>query len=182
MRRVLSIISFLLIPVLSLSALHTETVYFRAEIPEDHGVVFPENAMRLDKLVFELENGDLVTGEAISGMVLSSEDPVLEIDLLYYGNSAEPYSVSLSTQSAGWVSDDNTTFSIPVAVSFKEFFGNDGIYSNSTEDGRVDIHVPAAGARRGEKVAAMFISWETPLDTVPGDYSMELNLGLESAF
>ena len=41
--------------------------------------------------------------------------------------------------------------------------------------------IPASGARLAEKAGSLILTWEYPLELIPGGYTMELNLNLRSA-
>lgn len=158
----------------------TETIHFSAVIPEDHGIIFPDNVLRLDHLFFSMDNVLIDEEETTDvGMDLSNS---FIVDIIYYGNLSSDYEVTLSANaSSGWLSGDNPLEYIPINISFREFLGENGIKSTVVDsDDSLDISVPASGPIRGQKVGEMIVSWESGLVLQPGMYDMELNLSLRS--
>ena len=182
MKKLLILISLL---VFSFPALFAEdsthTVSFRAVVPDDYGVSFPREAIRLDRLVFQLPAGNLISYEtSFDEVVIGVGENTLALDILYYGNLEEDYSVVISADSEGWMIGQDGENSVPVTLSFDEYLGPDGIKSEVNIDGSVTITVPAIGARLADKVGTLILTWENPLNLIPGEYAMELDLSLRS--
>ena len=181
MRRILSFIFMMLAIIFSISAVDDFShVVFRAVVPEDYGVVFPKEAIKLDKLVFELPNGDLVAEVGIDSFVLEVGALSLPINILYYGNSEKDYTVTISADSDGWIEGDKGDVYVPVDLSFENYYGASGITAEENIDGSLTLNVPATGARHGDKVGTLILSWEYPINLIPGEYEMNLNLSLRS--
>lgn len=159
----------------------TESIQFNATIPEDHGIIFPDDALRMDHLFFRI--GDvLVDKEGNVDVVFDWIHNYLVVDVIYYGNLSTDYEVTLAADSnSGWISKEDPFDYVPIDVYFNEYHGDDGIES-SVEDSHtsVDVSVPVAGPRRGQKVAEMIIAWDSGLELKPGYYDMDLNLSLWS--
>ena len=64
---------------------NTQAVSFRAVVPEDYGVVVPKDAFKVDKLVFETSNGDLMPGIGLENIILEEGQTMIPIDILFYG-------------------------------------------------------------------------------------------------
>lgn len=159
----------------------TETIQFSASVPEDHGVVFPEDALRMDHILFSID-GVLVEKDGNADVIFDGIHSYVAVDIIFYGNLSTDYEVTLAADSdSGWISKEDPDDYIPINVYFNEFYGEDGIHSevNDSYDA-VDISVPVSGPRRGQKVAEMIISWESGLELQPGYYDMDLNLSLWS--
>ena len=174
---------FLIAGLVSMGVLsaNTEVIHFATVIPEDFGVVYPDNALRMDHLLFRI--GDvLVDEEGIAEAVFDWIHNFIVVDVIYYGNLSEDYEVTLTSDSnSGWISKNDSSDYIPINVYFNEFRGEDGIRSITGDSPEsVDITVPAYGPRRGQKVAEMVIAWEPGLSLEPGYYDMDLNLSLWS--
>ena len=180
MKRISLIILLIVASLFQLSAEERyETISFRARVPEDYGVSFPDNAARLDKFVFELESGRLVTAEGLEEIELEVGGTSIPIDVLFYGNTEEDYSVEINVDSTGWIIS-NEGQAIPVTLSFSDYLGEDGIEAKVNVDGSVTLLIPSVGVRNGDKVTELLISWESPLSLRPGYYILELGLTLRS--
>ena len=158
-----------------------QTVSFKAVVPEDYGVVFPQDALRVDKLVFQLPNGDLVSYKSdLDVFFISVGERSIVLDILFYGNLENDYEVTIDAGSHGMMIGPEEENRVPVSLSFEEYAGSDGIESTLNIDGSVSITVPAMGARHAEKVGSLVLSWEYPLELMPGEYTMELDLSLRN--
>lgn len=164
-------------------AYEPEILNFTAVIPEDYGVVFPEEAVHLDKLYLGVSSGygeGLIKDPYITLVAPGGTTCEYAIDFLYYGNNGESYDVSLEASSPGLISAEDSSYeSIPVAIRFVDMNGDDGIVSKEKPNEIVEITVPPAGARKGDLVTTMVLSWELPLDILPGEYYSEINLELK---
>lgn len=163
----------------------TKSLRFSAIVPEDFGIVYPEDALRLENLVFELvlerDEGNLISKNGIPEVEINGLENQFQVNLLYYGNSANEYNVTIAVDSnSGWVSRNNQGLMIPINVDFPEWVGNYGISAVSREYGSLDITVPPSGPKHAEKVGEMIISWESLSDWRPGDYDFVLTLSLRS--
>ena len=156
------------------------TVTFSTTIPDDYGVVFPSDALRLDRFFFEMPDGDLVAIEGISSPIIASDTSSLLLDILYYGNLPKDYNVVLEANTTGWVYSVDGTTTIPVSISIPDYIGEKGISAEEDQNGNSLISVPAVGARRGDKVGTLVIRWEYPQELLPGYYSMDIDLNLRS--
>lgn len=180
MKKFYLLLLILFISIFTLSAEERyETVSFRANVPEDYGVAFPDEALRLDKIVFELPNGSLVTTQGLEDLDLEVGEDSITLTLLFYGNTEEDYNIVLDVNSNGWIIS-NEGGAIPVAISFSDFYGVDGIIAEENIDGSISLSVPAVGARQGDKVGELLLSWEAPLDMLPGSYLLELDISIRS--
>lgn len=158
-----------------------QTVSFRAVVPSDYGVTFPQDALRLDRLFFQLPNGDLVSYKTnLDEFIVAVGENSMTLDILYYGNIAEDYTVIIDAASYGMMIGSDGENRVPVSLSFEEYWGSDGIESSVNIDGSVSIIVPATGTRLAEKVGSLILEWEYPLELVPGNYTMELDLTLRN--
>lgn len=158
-----------------------ETVSFKAIVPSDYGVSFPEDAVRLDRLFFQLPNGDLVGESNIDEFVIEVGESSLPLDIVYYGNLENDYRVIIDGSSEGWFVGDNGDIVVPVSIEFEDYLGDKGISAVKNEDGSILLNIPASGARLAEKAGSLILTWEYPLELIPGGYTMELNLHLRSA-
>ena len=181
-----AIYRFILISLLGLFAVGnamamTETLQFNATIPEDHGIVYPSNALRMDHLLFRI-NDVLVEKDGIAEVTFDWIHNFITVDIVYYGNLSTDYDVILVADSnSGWISKDDPADYIPISVYFNEYQGENGIKSSIGDSPEsIDIYVPASGPRRGQKVAEMIVYWEPGLALQPGYYDMDLNLSLWS--
>lgn len=178
------LILILFCTVLSFSVVYavenTQAVSFRAVVPEDYGVVFPEEAFRVDKLVFETNNGDLMPGIGLENIVLEEGQTMIPIDILFYGNTENPYRVEIAASTDGWLLSKDGTESIPVSLAFSDYLGSDGIVSSVNDDGTLTLTVPAVGARHGDKAGELAIYWESLPNIRPGEYDMNIDFALRS--
>ena len=164
----------------------SSSLYFRAEIPEDYGVIFPQDALLLDSLCFEIvgtdSDGDLIRSDGNVNAQIEHGMDIFSLDLLYYGNKAEDYSVILESSNFSEWNDGNSN-PVPVEISFEGFVGEKGIVSTvqSADSSELYIFVPATGPRRGEKVGTINVKWEGPMDLEPGNYVLVVDLQLRSA-
>ena len=157
------------------------TVSFRAVVPDDYGVAFPGDAVRLDRLMFQLPNGDLISYETgLDEFVLEVGEDTISLDIIYYGNLEEDYQVVIDADSVGWLIGQDGDNRVPVSISFDDYMGIDGIESEINIDGSITITVPAVGARHAHKVGSLILTWEYPLSLIPGNYTMELDLSIRS--
>lgn len=182
MRKFLIVLSLLIVSCSALLAdERIQTVSFRAIVPDDYGVSFPHEALRLDRLTFQLPNGVLISEDMdLDAFVLNVGTNSLALDMLYYGNLEDDYTVVIDADSEGWLIGPDEENTVPVSLSFDPYVGEYGIRSELNTDGSITITVPATGARHANKVGTLILTWEYPLNLIPGDYNMELNLSLRN--
>ena len=159
---------------------NTQAVSFRAVVPEDYGVVVPKDAFKVDKLVFETSNGDLMPGIGLENIILEEGQTMIPIDILFYGNTENPYRVEIAASTDGWLLSKDGTESIPVSLAFSDYLGSDGIVSSVNDDGTLTLTVPAIGARHGDKAGELAIYWESLPNIMPGEYDMNIDFALRS--
>ena len=184
-RKTITILTILLIPLFLFATERTDaSLYFTAEVPEDWGVSYPDEALRLDDIFFEIKgteaDGSLVGREGnIRTVFLGGHDSVT-LDLLYYGNKSDTYKFEVSVLESGdWQSDDEQ---IDVNVSFLPYVGNDGIISTSPYSDRSSlvVEIPPTGPRRGEKCGSIVVEWTSDMDIAPGAYDLRVDLVMRS--
>lgn len=184
-RKTITIMTILLMPLFLFAAERTDaSLYFTAEVPEDWGVSYPDDALRLDDLFFEIkgteDDGSLVGKEGnIQTVFLGGHDSVT-LDLLYYGNKSDTYRFEVSVlESDNWQSDGEP---IDVDVSFLPYVGSDGIISTSPYSDRSSlvVEIPPTGPRRGEKCGSIVVEWTSDMDIAPGAYDLRVDLVMRS--
>ena len=161
-----------------------DTLVVNAVVPEDYGIVFPQDALHMDRLYFAVRIDDtddyLVRTEVLDAGILSPDDNELRISLLYYGNQIGDYSFVLEAEAeTDWMDDDGNT--LPLQVSLDENTdAEDDIDTVSIADSELAVSVPPVGPRRGDPVADIVLTWNESWDAVPGGYSAQLSLRMKS--
>lgn len=183
MKRFLIIVLMLLPLSLAAEERSSASLYFSTVVPEDWGVPYPENALRLDDLVFEVvgteADGDLIERNGLYDLPFEEGENSLTLDLLYYGNKAEIYRFELvAPENIGWLGDSS---SFDVDIEFVEWVGNDGIVSRCPYEDRSSlvVEIPPTGSRYGDKVGSIIISW-SERDIKPGEYELRVDLSIRS--
>ncbi len=182
-RKILIFILLILIPS-SLIFADTETIQLGLELEDDFGIIFPNEAMRLDHFVIAI--GDRTTGynivtKSMAENIRISERSSITFTLLYYGNLTNDYEVRLSSSpELNWMGENNgETVSIPISVDIYE---SEDCFDTASvtkiDDSVVDIFIEATGPVRGEPVADITLSWESPLTLMPGIYSTDFSMTL----
>lgn len=161
------------------------SIYFTAEIPEDWGINYPEDALRLDDIFFEIKgtdkDGSLVGKDGDVEVVFFGGHDSIELDLLYYGNKSETYTFEItSPESGNW--RDSEVSALDVDVSFAPYAGNNGIESRNplSDASSLIVEVPPTGPRRGEKCGTLIVSWKSDMDLAPGSYDLRVDLVMRS--
>ena len=183
MKKSLILILLVLIPSCFMFA-DTETIQLGLELADDYGIIFPNEAMRLDHLVVAI--GDRSTGyttvtKSMAENIQISERNSITFTLLYYGNLTNDYDVRLSSSpELHWMGENNgETVSLPIDVEIsKSPDCFDTAEVTKIDDSVVDIFIEATGPVRGEPVADITLSWESPLTLMPGIYAADLSLTL----
>ena len=184
-RKTITIMIVLLMPFFLFAVGRTDaSLYFTAEVPEDWGILYPEDALRLDSLFFEIrgteEDGSLVGKDgSIKTVFLGGHDSVT-LDILYYGKKSETYRFEITAlESDDWQSGGEP---IDVDVSFLPYVGNDGIISTTpySDGSSLIVEIPATGPRRGEKCGSVVVAWTSDMDIAPGAYDMSVDLVMRS--
>lgn len=174
-----------MVPFLLLAESMEKPMTVRTKIPEDYSITYPDGAMRLDHMVFELslETGTETLIEdngTFSLSFLESGVSALELSLLYYGNQSERYSALVKVDAGdGWVGRMGTQF-IPMTVQFKEpDIPVDGISVREVGEGILELNVLPQGPRSGVEFANLIFVWSVGRDAWAGEYEATVNISLE---
>ena len=176
MKRSILVLIFILISIASLSA-SNESLNIGFSIPDDYGVVYPAEALRLDRLIFEVgvaaESAQIVEDSNVDLGILSEENRNgVTFTLKYYGNLSYPYSARLYVKSPiVWEGPGGEE--VPIDVSLDEANTNPSITAVKSED-YLDIKVMPSGLMLGESVAEINLGWDFGNNPIPGDYSTTL--------
>lgn len=184
MKKIVFVVCIFLIPVL-LFAETEKPMVIRTHIPEDYGVSFPEGAMRLDHMVFQLqlETGTetLFEKDGIFTLSsLSSGEGSLSLSLLYYGNQSERFSAIIKVEVGdGWIGKMGER-SIPITVVFEEKEEREeGIESKELGEGVLEMSVLPQGPRNGVEFANLNFIWSLGRNEWAGDYEAVVNISME---
>ena len=148
-----------------------------AEIPEDSGIVFPENVVHLDRLYFSFghDTTSLLSTYQLEAGVMEPGLNEFRFSLLYYGNQSEDYRIKLETDAGeGWVNGNGKT--IPIVSRVEDSTDTDDISVNESNIGSAAVTVPARGPRSGEAVADIVLEWSGNADPEPGTYTVDLDI------
>lgn len=186
MRKVFCMIAILVSVCFGLYADDTK-MDLNLELPEDYGITFPINGVRLDHFYVSVLNSAgeyaLLTEADYDTVAALNSRGELQFTLLYYGNQSKPYTVRISTNpTVDFVGTfDGEMLSIPAKVILTaNEDAEDDVEIVSVDDSVMDVLIPSTGARRAEPVADVKILWETREDTRPGAYSSEVVLNLSA--
>ena len=167
---------------------------FTAYVPEDFGVVFPEDVLMLDGFVFEniIELEDLEGFESWQGRSLISKDEIslgsmqengnsFSFRMLYYGNKEDDYDAYLVMDIGSGLKLERRgiSYHIPVIVSMEPSDDRpDDVLCHSLGTNEAYIHIPASGPRRGIPVVDVELMWDGDADLLAGSYSAQLRIEL----
>ena len=164
----------------------TESLVVNAEVPEDYGIVFPPEALHMDRIYFTLQPD----AENVSDYLMSEETLIdlgnmdiglneFRISLVYYGNQINPYAFTIDADAGiGWYDEKGNNMTIEIKMEDPDT--EDDIYVTEISNAAVSVTVPPAGPRRGDPVADVALSWELGLDLEPGVYSALLTLRMNT--
>ena len=176
MKRVVLIFTIFLVLNLCLYSAN-ESLNIGFSIPDDYGVIFPEEALRLDRFVFEIETPfnthQLVQDNNIDlGYLSQWNEKGLLILLRYYGNLSYEYSVRLSVgRPVVWNGPEGGN--VPVDVDIKSATTDPAVWVAESDE-FVDISVVPSGLMLGVPVAEISLDWDFGSNPIPGDYSTTL--------
>lgn len=185
MKRIIFSILLLFVIVFSIFA-EGKTLQISTTVPEDFGVVFPEEALRLDRLVLAMEasSGDRSflkeDGNIDAGSIEEHPDGIT-LKFFYYGNLSYPYSVIVKADSgSGFLHDVNDeTETIPMNTSFIEpAVVPVGVSLDIYDSNTVGLTVSQKGAVSAMEVLNLRIAWDNTPDFLPGEYIADLSLTL----
>lgn len=186
MKKKIMIILILLLLATSLFAQLSETFIFTAQVPDDYGIYIPKDAVKIDRIVFELSDkgkNEIVTNRNITTDFIEVGGNSISLKLLYYGNLSEEYKVKLITDVGnGWILSDNQgQVFIPMKVDFNiSEDPNSDIEMDKISENGIILTVPPSGPKRGEEIASIDLLWDGSLDLRSGRYTALLNLALEA--
>ena len=181
MKKVLISLLILLMPLMIFA--DSQRLDFVLSIDEDYGIFIPEDALKLDRFVFEVtsESGEaeLLRFSSIDVGSLSTEGNSTTLTMRYYGNLSRDYEVTITPEEGlGWSSGD--TF-IPINVSFEESLDKpEDIIVNTLSDGSVSIFIPANRSRSSVAVVDLILSWSGMPELTPGEVETSLLLELSA--
>ncbi len=162
----------------------TESLVVNAEVPEDYGIVFPQDALHMDRIYFSLQT-DRADDYLISEKTLIDLGDMeiglneFSLTLIYYGNQIDNYTFTIEADAGiGWYDENGNT--LPIEIKLTDSETDDDIYVAEISNSLVTVFVPSAGPRRGEPVADVFLSWNPGLDPEPGEYSALLTLRMNT--
>lgn len=159
-------------------------VPFYLTIEEDFGIVFPDDVLRLDRFVFEVQLKDgtskLVPNAALNISELAIEKNSLDLNLCYYGNLSYRYAVRVKADiGPGWVGGDD--MAIPIVLTFgPSAEAPYDVFPVFVQDNEIEVSIPPTGAKRNVPVAALNLDWSGIRDAIPGIYRAELWLELQT--
>lgn len=187
MKKFLIFILLILIPVfLFASDGDTRTLGVNAIIPEGYGVRIPDEAIRVGDFLFSLDvrrdNESLVRSTELSAGVLSDTNNRFEFVVLYYGNSADPYDVTMRFSSDGFAFKDSndTEIAIPVTMSVRESIeAPDDISVETVGINEAKVYIPPAGPRERAAILDVAMEWDPFIEVIPGSYEATLDIVLE---
>ena len=120
MKKFLLIAFVSIFSLVSLWAVGNESMTLNAIVPEDFGVEFPPEAVRLDRFVFEIdsenEQHQLLDSWVFPIGIVEDNFGYREITLLYYGNSSKAYDVmrqkNIANPESGYTQTTGTVVSV----------------------------------------------------------------------
>ena len=181
----LFLILLLAISALSFVSANNKDMQLNIVVPEDFGVEFPANAVRLDRFVFEISvtegQKQLLDSWVFPIGVVEDNFGYREITLLYYGNPSKAYDVVLNFDiSEMTLNGEPLGDSIPFWMEFERSEDADDDISviEDSESNSVSVHIPSAGIRLGVPVVDIRFYWDISGSVLPGDYAAELNIEL----
>lgn len=162
----------------------TESLVVNAEVPEDYGIVFPQDALHMDRIYFSLQTDradDYLISEKtlidLGDMEIGLNESSLT--LIYYGNQIDNYTFTIEADAGiGWYDEKGNN--MPIEIKMEDPDTEDDIYVTEISNAAVSVTVPPAGPRRGDPVADVALSWELGLDLEPGVYSALLTLRMNT--
>lgn len=154
-------------------------------VPENWGVNKPEEAVSIDHLVLEMnlssESARLVNNTAFSLGSLDTLSDDLSIDFLYYGNLENDYVVRIKKEGITDFVSDKSPYSISFDTSFAPAdFSDDNVSVSVVNNDEVLLKIAPEGPVNGKKVLKMNLDLEDAALLVPGTYSAQILLELES--
>ena len=185
MKKFLLIAFVSIFSLVSLWAVGNESMTLNAIVPEDFGVEFPPEAVRLDRFVFEIdsenEQHQLLDSWMFPIGIVEDNFGYREITLLYYGNSSKAYDVILSFN-MGDMTLNGEPFgdSIPFWMEFERSEDADDdiqVFEDQDSDS-VRVYIPSAGERLAVPVVDIRFYWDISGSVLPGEYAAELSIEL----
>ena len=176
------LISFILLSflvILPLPSVVEEKLEVTTSVPEDFGIVFPSDALHIDRLYFAFKSSDGYSylTENMPLIINSMEANSLHLVMLYYGNQAETYNVRMEFDvGQGWVSNEIAGSVVPITIDLDKSDGPQDVMVENVDYGVVNLSVPPAGPRRGESVLDVDLGWDGYYDLEPGMYETDLNI------
>ena len=186
MKKILIIMLILIPAFLSAANSDSKTFGLNAVIPEGYGVRIPDNAVRVGDFLFSLDirkdSNSVIQNTELSAGVLSGTNNSFEFVVLYYGNSAEPYDVTIRFSSDGFAAkdSDDTKIAIPVTMSVRESVdAPDDISVETVGINEAKVYIPPAGPRERAAILDVVMEWDPFIEVIPGSYEAALDIVLE---
>lgn len=155
---------------------------FILSVEEDYGIVIPEDALKLDRFVFEYSDVEsdaeyLIKESSFEVGSLSMGENSTTLTLKYYGNLSEDYEVVISCDpGTGWNIDGSY---LPITVEYVEAVDKpEDVIVSDIRYGEVYVNVPATGSRSAVPIVDLILSWAGEPNLSPGTYEVDLTLGL----
>ena len=185
-KSVLTVLIMILLP-LAVFAEDTKTLDVSAVIPEGYGILVPDKAVRLGDFVLSMdvdvgdERDDFIETTELYAGVFSEDNDSFNFNVVYYGNSAEPYDVTLRFTSDGFamMNSGNDDVMIPVRLSVaKSDDAPDDVTVETVGLSEAHISIPPAGPREKIAVLDVEMEWDTSVRAVPGWYQADIDIEL----
>ena len=183
---ILYILLMILIP-LTVFAEDTKTLDVSAVIPEGYGVRIPDKAIRIGDFVLsmdvgvEAESDEFIETTELYAGIFSENNSSFRFNVVYYGNSAESYDVTLRFSSAGFtmMHSENDEVMVPVRLSVtKSDDSPDDVVVETVGLSEARISIPPAGPREKISVLDVRMEWDTSVRVVPGWYQTDIDIEL----
>lgn len=180
----------LLFPLSAVSPLSggRDILEFTAVIPEDYGIIVPDDALLFDKFALEAKPRDkdsasyLITTDVISLGELDINEQNYSFSLIYYGNLSHDYKVRINIDPGyGWYRKYNRKdYFIPIKIDLNEAYGiENDITLEENGEGVAILNIPATGPRQAVPIMDVKMEWNNSPDFVPGVYTAYLGMSLE---
>ena len=127
-----------------------------AVVPGNFGVAYPEDGIRMDNLVFLLEDSNESSFIFDNEIHKSELAEGLSMNVLYYGNLPGEYSVMLSADFLPEESDSSVCFSVPETAE-------EAVDLNLVESSRVRVSINEIGPQEGLEIMDMQVSTDDAL-------------------